>query len=155
MTRSTLGVLTCLFIVIAVAKATSHFCPINFQPTLAAVWCLATLTAEQRLLHPVVKQGMHFTGKMLFCISNLLEPSQVSLQPVCGTEPCCVTPHGKTMWIINKENWKQAHIGFRFLILRPLSSQGKIAGLFWAVCKINLRVCIQVKKIHKSVMGWV
>jgi len=40
---------------------------------------------------------------MLFFINNLPEPSKVSLQPVSGSEPCHVTPHGKTTSIINNE----------------------------------------------------
>lgn len=66
-----------------------------FQTTLEAVWCFGTPTAEQRLLHPVLNQRVHYTGKILFCINNLLEPSHVSLQSVSGTETCRVPPHGK------------------------------------------------------------
>lgn len=84
-----------------------------FQTTLAAVWCFGTLTAEQRLLHPMLNQGVHYTGKMLFCINNLLEPSHVSLQSVSGTETCRVFPHGK-IHISNEEKlgtgWQRSQI---------------------------------------------
>lgn len=87
--------------------------PPIFQTTLAAVWCVGTLTAEWRLLHPMLNQGVHYTGKMLFCINNLFEPSHVSLQFVSGTETCCVFPHGKNH-INNKEKlgtgWHRSQI---------------------------------------------
>lgn len=66
-----------------------------FQTALAAVWCFGTPAAEQRLLHPVLNQGVHYTGKMLFCINNLLEPSHVTLQSASGTETRRVFPHCK------------------------------------------------------------
>lgn len=84
-----------------------------FQTTLAALWCFGTLTAEQKLLHPVLNQGVHYTGKMLFCINSLLEPSHVSLQSFSGTETCHVFPHGKNH-INNKEKlgagWHRSQI---------------------------------------------
>lgn len=66
-----------------------------FQATLATLWCFGTVPAEQRLLHPVLNQGVHCTGKMLFCINSLLEPSHVSLQSFSGTDTCHVFPHSK------------------------------------------------------------